>query len=202
MSFHNILFPSCLEMYLVGKSAFSTSRITSSSGREIRSLDHEYSKGHFLLKDCCLSKADFTIFNNFFKARRGSRFAFLLKDFTDFSVTKQRLGVGNGVRKEFQLYKTYEDERDPYIRKISKVKREGFLAYADDDQLPTEGQNYQINENIGIITLENPLREDSVLYASFEFYLTVRFNEDSFDYEQRSDGTIQILNVSLIEVLE
>lgn len=202
MSFHNISFPSCLERYLIGKSIFSTSKIISSSGREVRSLDHEYGKGQFLLKDCCLSKADFVTFNNFFKARRGSRFAFLLKDFADFSVNRQRLGVGDGVRKEFQVYKTYDDEREPYVRKINKVKLEGVAVYVNEDQLPTEGQSYQINENTGVITLENPLAQDRVLYITCEFYLTVRFNDDSFDYEQKPDGTIQILNVSLVEVLE
>lgn len=201
MSFHNILFPSCLDKYLVGKSIFSTSKIISSSGREIRTLDHEYSKGQFLLKDCCLSKADFTIFNNFFKARRGSRFSFLLRDFADCSINRQRLGVGNGVQNKFQIYKTYEDEAEPYIRKINRVKREGFLVYIEETQLPAEGQNYELDENTGVITLQNPLVQDRVLYASCEFYLIVRFNEDSFDYEQRPDGTIQILNISLIEVL-
>jgi len=40
------------------------------------------------------------------------------------------------------------------------------------------------------------------LHASFEFYLVVRFAEDSFDYQLKSDGTVEILNLSLIEVLE
>ena len=69
MSFHNILFPSCLEMFLSSKSLFTTSKIISLSGREIRSLDHEYNRGQYLLKDCFLSEEEFAIFNNFFKAR-------------------------------------------------------------------------------------------------------------------------------------
>ena len=89
MGFHNILFPSCLEVFLTGKSMFSTSKVTSLSGREVRSLDYDYQRTEYLLKDCFLSQAEFTIFNNFFKARRGGRFAFLIKDFTDFSAQKR-----------------------------------------------------------------------------------------------------------------
>ena len=50
--------------------------------------------------------------------------------------------------------------------------------------------------------LPDALVKDRTLYASFEFYLVVRFSEDSFDYQSKSDGTIEILNLSLIEVFE
>jgi uncharacterized protein (TIGR02217 family) len=89
MSFHEVLFPSCCEVFLVGRSLFFTSKVICASGREIRNLDQEYHRGQYFLKDCFLSKNEFWLFNNFFKARRGSRFAFLLRDIADFTVQKQ-----------------------------------------------------------------------------------------------------------------
>jgi len=198
MSFHEVLFPSCCEIFLVGRSLFSTSKIVCASGREIRNLDHSYHRGLYLLKDCFLSQNEFWIFNNFFKARRGSRFAFLLRDFADFSVQKQALGVSDGVKKDFQLCKTYQDDKYPYIRKITKIKRDSLKLYTGEDEI----QEYQLNQSNGVVTLSDPLVKDRTLYASFEFYLVVRLAEDSFDYQLKSDGTIEILNLSLIEVLE
>ncbi len=198
MSFHNILFPSCLEMFLSSKSLFTTSRIISLSGREIRSLDHEYNRGQYLLKDCFLSEEEFAIFNNFFKARRGSRFAFLLKDFADFVVQKQIIGVGDGRQREFQLYKAYHDEKYPYIRKITRTSKDSLKIYVEENEI----SNWQVSKDTGVILLESPLKQYVNLFASFEFYITVRFSEDSFDYKLRSDGAIEILNVSLLEVIE
>ena len=107
MSFHEVLFPSCCEVFLVGRSLYSTSKIICASGREIRNLDHSYHRGQYFLKDCFLSQNEFWVLNNFFKARRGSRFAFLLKDNADFSVQKQALDISDGIKKDFQLCKTY-----------------------------------------------------------------------------------------------
>ena len=185
MSFHNVLFPSCLEMFLNGKSLFSTSKVISTSGREVRSLDCEYNKGQYLLKDCFLSGSEFEIFNNFFKARRGSRFSFLLKDFAD------------GSSREFQLYKAYHDEKYPYIRKITRVRENSLKIFLEGREI----SDWQLKDK-GSIALQHPLEEGRNLLASFEFYVTVRFSDDSFDYKLRYDGTIEILNVSLVEVIE
>jgi len=198
MSFHEVLFPSCCEVFLVRRSLFSTSKIICASGKEIRNLDQEYHRGQYFLKDCFLSKNEFWLFNNFFKARRGSRFAFLLRDNADFFVQKQSLGVSDGIKKDFQLCKIYQDEKYPYIRKITKIKRDSLKLYAGEDEI----QEYQLNENNGIVILPDALVKDRTLYATFEFYLVVRFSEDSFDYQPKSDGTIEILNLSLIEVFE
>ncbi len=150
------------------------------------------------MKDCFLSKNEFWLFNNFFKARRGSRFAFLLRDIADFSVQKQAVGISDGIKKDFQLCKTYQDEKYPYVRKITKIKRDSLKLYAGENEI----QEYQLNENNGIVILPDALVKDRTLYASFEFYLVVRFSEYGFDYQSKPDGTIEILNLSLIEVLE
>ena len=98
----------------------------------------------------------------------------------------------------FQLCKTYPDEESPYIRKITRIKLDSLKIYIGEEEI----QNFQFNERTGIITLPQVLEQGRTLYASFEFYITVRFAEDSFDYELISDGSIEILNISLIDVLE
>lgn len=198
MSFHDILFPAAFEPFLVAKSTFNTSKIICSSGREIRSSNHSYAITQYQLKDFCISEADFTVFNNFFKARRGSRFTFKLRDFADYSVEKQIIAIGDGEKKVFQLQKAYEDEKHPYIRKITKIRKDSLKVFIDDNKT----DQWKINENTGLLEMDNVLNNEANLIANFDFYAVVRFAEDSFDYERKADGTIEILNVSLIEVLE
>jgi uncharacterized protein (TIGR02217 family) len=198
MSYHDILLPSFLEPFLGAKQTFSTSKVTCASGRELRSSDHSYAINHYQLKDCFLSEADFVIFNNFFKGRRGSRFAFKLKDFADYSVEKQIIAMGGDEKKNFQLQKAYADEKHPYIRKITKVRKDSVKIYLDQE----ENNQWKLNENTGLLEMGNPVPENTSLSASFEFYVIVRFADDSFDYDRRDNGAIEVSNVSLIEVLE
>lgn len=198
MSFHDILFPKVFEPFLIAKSTFNTMKIICASGREIRSSSHSYAMAQYQLRDFCLSEADFIVFNNFFKCRRGSRFAFKLKDFADYSVEKQIIAIGDGEKKIFQLQKAYVDEKHPYIRKITKIKKDSLKVFIGDE----ENNQWIVDENTGLLEMENPVSDGAHLMVNFDFYLVVRFAEDSFDYERMADGTIEILNVSLIEVFE
>jgi uncharacterized protein (TIGR02217 family) len=134
----------------------------------------------------------------FLKQEEGADLLFYYGIMLIFPFKSNHLGVSDGIKKDFQLCKIYQDEKYPYIRKITKIKRDSLKLYAGEDEI----QEYQLNENNGIVILPDALVKDRTLYATFEFYLVVRFSEDSFDYQPKSDGTIEILNLSLIEVLE
>ena len=97
----------------------------------------------------------------------------------------------------FQLYKAYHDEKYPYIRKITRVRENSLKIFLEGREI----SDWQLKDK-GIIALQHLPEEGLNLLASFEFYIVVRFSEDSFDYKLRADGTIEILNVSLLEVIE
>ena len=109
-----------------------------------------------MLKDCFLSEDEFKIFNNFFKARRGSRFSFLLKDFADFTVIKQFIGLGDGVKKEFQLYKSYQDDEYPYIRKITRIRENSLKIFLEEKEI----KDWKIIQDKGMVVLQNPPEQD------------------------------------------
>ena len=87
MNFHNVNLPKYIEIFAVGVSEFTTSCVTSMSGREARSSDSKIARRRYLLKGCRLSQLQFDAFNSFFIARAGKRFSFRLKDYFDFTVS-------------------------------------------------------------------------------------------------------------------
>ena len=59
-----------------------------------------------------------------------------------------------------------------------------------------------IEYNTGVIGLAVPLNKYELLTADFQFDVPVRFLEDFFDYSYRTDGSIALTNIELIEVVE
>jgi uncharacterized protein (TIGR02217 family) len=198
MSFHHINLPHFIEIFAVGVSEFSTSCAVSRSGREVRSSDSITPRRKYILKGCKMSLAQFEIFNSFFIARAGKKFAFLLKDHFDFFVEKQVIAVGTGTGNKIQLIKNYPDAFAPHFRKITKPRPQSLKLWIN--QQPVSGQ--EIDKNTGLVTLSEPLAKDAELVASFEFDVAVRFASDSFQYSFNADGTTSLDNVEMIEVIE
>lgn len=196
--FHDTNLPKHIEVFAVGSSEFTTSLTSSMSGRESRNSDTHFPRRRYTLKDCRLSLDQFELFNSFFKARAGRRFAFRLKDHFDYKVTKQVVAMGDGSTKSFQLKKIYKDKVSPYARVITRPIIKTIKIWCNDTLIQPES----IDKNTGIICLNKAIQKDSKLIASFEFDVPVRFMHDSFQYSFNRDGTILLDNAELIEVLE
>lgn len=195
--FHNINLPSYIEIFAVATIEFSTICASTKSGREVRNANSLIPKRSYLLKDCRLSRSQFEVFNSFFYARCGRRYAFRLKDYCDYKVNKQQIGKGDGTKKEFQLVKAYQDSLAPYIREITTPLDKTVKIYSNKDVIDPK----KISLSTGAITLTNALPKGVELFASFEFDVPVRFEKDSFQYSFNEDGTISLDDVRLVEVL-
>ena len=195
--FHNVNLPIYIEIFAVATIEFSTICASTKSGREVRNAISLSPKRTYQLKDCRLSRTQFEIFNSFFYARCGKRYAFRLKDHFDYKVNKQLIGEGDGAIKEFQLVKIYQDSEAPYIREITKPLGKSVSIFTDEDEIVPE----EINLKTGKIKLSEALPENTELFANFEFDVPVRFDKDSFQYSFNQDGTISLDDVRLVEVL-
>lgn len=199
MSVHPVRLPKFLDGFLQCQPTFSTSIITAASGFEIRVSGHSQCKNIYVLNNCFLSREEFDIFNSFFRARLGSRFAFLLKDHADYAVRKQNIAIGDGINTRFQLHKLYNDRHQPYSRKITRVKAADLKIYFDDEPI---NHGWNLAQNSGLVSFDAPPANGVHITASFDFLIAVRFKEDNFDYALKNDGTVEVKNVHLIEVLE
>ena len=195
--FHNVNLPNYIEIFAVATIEFSTICASTKSGREVRNASSFVPRRSYLLKDCRLSRAQFEIFNSFFYARCGRRYAFRLKDHCDYKVKKQQIGKGDGAIKKFQLVKIYQDSRAPYVREITKPLDKSISIFTGEDVIVPK----EINLKTGVITLSDALSEGAELFANFEFDVPVRFDKDSFQYSFNEDGTISLDDVRLVEVL-
>ena len=184
MMFHDTNLPEHIEVFAIGSSEFTTSLTASMSGRESRNSDTHFSRRKYTLKDCRLSLDQFELFNSFFNARAGRRFAFRLKDYFDYKVTKQVIDKGDGSIKSFQLKKVYKDKVSPYVRVITKPIIKTVKIWCDDQLIQPES----IDKNTGIMSFSKAIPKDSKLIASFEFDVPVRFMHDSFQYSFNRDG--------------
>ena len=199
INFHNVRLPQYITIFAIGSSEFSTSLALSMSGREVRSSDTALPKRHYFLKNCMLSMSQFESFYSFFKARAGRRFSFRMRDHFDYKVEKQAIATGDGVCREFQLRKIYDDQISPYLRTITKPIADTVKLWTAQDE-PIEPES--IDTRNGKILLPSVLADNEPLSASFEFDTAVRFVNDDFQYSFNQDNTITLNNVELIEVHE
>ena len=80
---------------------------------------------------------------------------------------KQSIGVGDGIKKEFQLYKSYQDDEYPYIRKITRISKNSLKIFLEEKEI----KDWEITQDKGIVILQNPPNQDTNLLASFDFYI-------------------------------
>ena len=195
-NFHNINLPSYIEVFAVATIEFSTICASTRSGREVRGSSGSVPKRSYLLKDCRLSRAQFEVFNSFFYARCGKRYAFCLKDHCDFKAKKQIIGM-SGVTKRFQLTKTYPDLLAPYVREITKPVGGSIVIYSNEHDVIIES----IDLKSGVVSLSDSIHEGIELLADYEFNVLVRFDKDTFQYSFNEDGTISLDDIRLMEVV-
>ena len=142
MQYHDILLPDFITVHLKGGPVFSTSMASTVSGREIRFYDRQNAIQKYSLVGCRLSQDEFQRFNSFFRARIGCAYAFRIKDHADFRMENQIIAVADGVSKEFEIYKSYEDEACSYRRKIAAVREGSVAADFDIEKIDRENGRY------------------------------------------------------------
>ncbi len=198
-SFHNIRLPSSLARYLQGGPVFNTLIATASSGYELRKLERQIPIYCYKASNCLLNKEEYEEIISFFNARRGKAYSFRLKDYFDYEVYNQVIGIGGGDNnsKKYQLIKQYIDPVNSFSRVIS-------LPVKDTIKVITHsGDEIKINSNHdnGEITIEESIKEGEFLVASFQFDVKVRFNNDFLNFRISEEGYIILDEVSLIEVV-
>lgn len=197
-NFHDINLPDFMEIYAQGVSEFSTSCAITLSGRENRSSNINFPKRRYNLKNCKLSEVQFEIFNSFFIARLGSRYSFRLKDYFDYKVINEQFGDADVQVGRLQLKKTYNDAVSSFLRKITKPRKDSIKFWFNGVQV----DEWTVDYTAGIISFLKEIPQQTIITASYEFDVPVRFANDSFQYCLNNDGTISILDTELLEVFE
>jgi uncharacterized protein (TIGR02217 family) len=196
--------------FALGRSAsvapeFSTSIAVTASGHERRNSLWSDARLHFDVGPGIRSESELAALIAFFRARRGPARGFRLTDPFDNSsngmtgtpsMTDQLIGLGDGVRADFQLIKSYGGA-EPQVRRITRP-RAGTIVISIGGAPSTA---WTLGEK-GMVRLAAAPPDGVEVRAGFRFDVPVRFAEDRLDVSAVNFAAGEAPSVPLIEVRE
>jgi len=190
MSFDNVRLPPDIERGSRSIPRFSTSVVTLGRGAEQRNADWPQQRLKFDVSYGIQDEDDYHIVRDFFYARLGKARGFLFKDWSDYYVKNQLIGIGDGSTTKFQLIKHYVSVVT-YVRKIIAPVASTLKVYVNGVQTAVS-----LNATTGEITFGTAPDPSTTITADFEFDVPVRFDTDEFPIE------IHIFDAASIDSLE
>lgn len=208
MAFHDIRFPANLSFGALGGPERRTEIVTLANGFEERNTPWEHSRRRYDAGLGLRSLDDLEALLAFFEARRGQLHAFLWRDWADYKSCRpsealspfdQRIGVGDGVSRTFQISKTYRSGAEEYRRPVLKpVAGSVKVALADDPKV--EGVEFAVDVERGLVTFADAPDIGTVITAGFEFDVPVRFDTDRIQISMASFRAGEVPDVPVVEV--
>lgn len=174
----NAIFPTLpgLTWSITKSPTWSTQIQTSVSGREQRAAFYLYPLWNFTLTYEFLrsdSNAELQSLMGFYNLRKGSYDSFLFKDPSDFNVTNQVIGTGDGTTKTFYLLHPIGSWVEP-------------IGYSDNITVVTVNDVAVLtgitNDGVSVTFATAPSAGASIKWGG-TFYYRVRFAKDAVDYE-------------------
>ncbi len=148
------------------------------SGRELRAAFYAAPLWRFKLSFEILRSNngynEFQTLVGFFNARRGSYDTFLFTDPTDYAVSNQVFGTGDGNTVAYQLQRTLGSAADPVYAPS------GTPSIYDNGVLVTP----TVDSTTGKVTFASAPAAGHTLTWSGQFYFRCRFDQDEAEFEQ------------------
>jgi len=208
MSFHEVRFPASISVGSSGGPERKTDIVTLNNGFEERNAVWAHSRRKYDAGIGMASLDDLFAVTSFFEARMGRLFGFRWKDWADYkscapsgtiAATDQELGQGDAEATDFELRKAYTSGDETYWRPIRKpVEARVFVAI--DGVLQSEGSDYYVDLQTGVISFAIPPLLGQLVTAGFEFDVPVRFELDQIETSVTSFSAGNIPNVPVVEV--
>lgn len=203
MIIDNVRLPTWVEQGAHGGPMFNTQINRSQGGSDSSVILWQYPLHQYDIGYGISEKTEFSTILAFFYARRGRGYGFRFKDWADFEIKDQNIGVGDGVADEFQVVKVYADPIRSFTRKVTRVVSASETVTVDG--VPKiEATDYTIDYDTGIVTFlpgSIPAAGKDVTIGC-EFDVPVRFDNDKLDVELTVFDSGSIGGIILTEVRE
>lgn len=205
MIVHAISLPADIERGAEFGPEWSTTLDESDNGGETTNANWVYPRHSGDIQYGIQTIADLRPVQTFFMGRRGRAYGFLFKDWFDYTLTVEAIGIGDGVNLVFQVTKNYPDAILPLLRRITRPTSP--LSVFVDGVLKTAGSHYNINYATGVITFTggNAPPNTKVVTVTGEFSVPVRFDTDRLPIiltHAAGEGAVQTGSIPIIEVKE
>ena len=194
--FYDIVFPESISMKSSYIIEYNTIINKSKNGNELRIPNYDYPLLSYNVINDIKTKKELEDIINFFKLVKGRAYGFKFKDWLDYKVINQNIAVADREQKDFQLIKTYNINNKLQTRKITKPKQ--VSIFINNQNITT---NISINYENGIITFNTPPEKDTIISASFEFYVPVRFDNDKIEIVMKNEKVGEIKDLKIVELL-
>jgi uncharacterized protein (TIGR02217 family) len=149
---------------------------------------------------------DFKAILALWRAHFGSLYPFRFKDWSDYTVTDELFGNGDGTKTDFQLVKTYDPSQillgTPgtlfYVRSINLVS--GSPTIMVDGTPLTVVTDYTISSS-GVVLFVSAPASGTVLTWTGEFDVPVRFDTDQLPVVMNEADLTSIQSIPIKEVI-
>lgn len=178
---------------------YATTIVEGTNGREFRNINWDKSRRLYTLEITVGTEA-FIEVRDAFIAQQGPGYAFKFRDPSDYQLTLESIGIGDGSDAIWPIIKRYTTNYRTITRNILYPDATTLLVYVNGVSTGA----YTLSSD-GVITFTSPPAASATISVTCEFDTPVRFDEDDFEYifgvEWREDlGKAQ--QVKLIEVLD
>jgi uncharacterized protein (TIGR02217 family) len=199
--FTNVRFPEDISYGSKGGPSFSTSIFTATSGYEQRNSNWSIQRCTYNVVYGIRTIQQMHRVFEFFYAMRGKALAFRFKDWTDYRLADEKIGIGNGAITAFQITKTYTVGLNSYVRDIKKivpnvdapitVKLNGVIVAP---------LNYIVNTDTGMISFLVAPSAAVIITITAEFDVPVRFDVDELPVTLEEFEIETMSDIPLVEV--
>ncbi len=198
MAFIEVAFPPDIAYGSAGGPEYSTDIVITHGGYEQRNINWAQSRARYNVAHGVKTQSQLDALIAFFRARKGRADGFRFKDWSDYKVTGQAIGTGNGSNKIFQLVKTYSNGGITETRTITKPVTGTLAVYVNS--VLQSGPAYSLDSTTGKITFVTAPANTSPITADFEFDVPVRFDTDRLSATLDAYGVNSWNDIPLVEV--
>lgn len=195
MNYLDIDFPSKLTQFFSGITEFSTAIAVSKNKQEIRNQNWQNPRNKYNLTFKYLNKKAFEELKSFFLICGGCQSSFNFEDKTDNKIEKQTIGIGDGLKKEFQIFKNYQYRNYNFKRNIYNVSN--TKVFINNNEL--QNGDFYIQNGTLIFPDDKIPASGDIISIDTNFSVIVRFENDILSSSIKDFGTIEIEQLSLIE---
>jgi uncharacterized protein (TIGR02217 family) len=192
----NAVFPVLpgLTWDVVKQPEFSTKVQTAASGKDATAAYWTYPRWTFKLSYELLrggSQTELNTILGFFLARKGQFDTWLYTDPSDYIVTGQQIGIGDGSTLAFQLLRTLGGFVEPMknINGTPVIKIGGA----------TQTTGWSVNSS-GLITFVAAPANGAIITADFSYYYRCRFLKDAAEFNQFMSDLWELKKCEFISV--
>lgn len=197
-----------IEVGAKARPAYKTDVITTDGGFEVRNSRWTYPRFEF---EFMIEPGDpdddpayysgqvqtLNAFVNLFHVAGGQADTFRFRHWSDYQVAAMPIGVGDGVKTQFQLLRIYQRGVLTRQRKITRPVAGSVTVYKNG-VLSAAAVDY----DTGIVTFAPAPANGVVITADFQFDIPVRFASDELEMVALMTSLDQPVSISLIEVRE